>query len=101
MTTRPPVLRARFENEIVVDNFAGGGGASTGIEAAGRSQSRNIRDFSDMTVEETRGFLDAMDRAQRRALFCSACSNPLGHARGGLCGACAAERRTASRRVLG
>jgi DNA (cytosine-5)-methyltransferase 1 len=32
--TRPPLIRARFENELVVDNFAGGGGASTGIEAA-------------------------------------------------------------------
>ncbi len=31
--TRPPLLRA-FEGEIIVDNFAGGGGASTGIEAA-------------------------------------------------------------------
>jgi DNA (cytosine-5)-methyltransferase 1 len=30
---RPPVLRA-FGGELVVDNFAGGGGASTGIEAA-------------------------------------------------------------------
>lgn len=35
MTTRPPVLRL---HELVVDNFAGGGGASTGIEwALGRS----------------------------------------------------------------
>ncbi len=32
--TRPPALRASFEGELVVDNFAGGGGASTGIEAA-------------------------------------------------------------------
>ncbi len=36
---RPPILRAGFEyglwpGEITVDNFAGGGGASTGIEAA-------------------------------------------------------------------
>lgn len=31
---RPPVLRARFDEELVVDSFAGGGGASTGIEAA-------------------------------------------------------------------
>lgn len=35
---RPPAIRitheARFQNELVVDNFAGGGGASTGIEAA-------------------------------------------------------------------
>ena len=31
---RPPVLRASFEGELVVDSFAGGGGASTGIEAA-------------------------------------------------------------------
>lgn len=31
---RPPVIRASFESEIHVDNFAGGGGASTGIEAA-------------------------------------------------------------------
>jgi DNA (cytosine-5)-methyltransferase 1 len=31
---RPPIIRARFEGELVVDNFAGGGGASTGIEAA-------------------------------------------------------------------
>jgi DNA (cytosine-5)-methyltransferase 1 len=30
---RPPVFRA-FSGELVVDNFAGGGGASTGIEAA-------------------------------------------------------------------
>jgi len=35
--TRPPVLRIH-EDEIVVDNFAGGGGASVGIEwAIGRS----------------------------------------------------------------
>lgn len=32
---RPPLLRATLEpDELVVDNFAGGGGASTGIEAA-------------------------------------------------------------------
>lgn len=36
MTTRVPVLRAfgLEAGELVVDNFAGGGGASTGIEAA-------------------------------------------------------------------
>lgn len=32
--TRPPRVRARFAGELVVDNFAGGGGASCGIEAA-------------------------------------------------------------------
>jgi site-specific DNA-cytosine methylase len=37
--SRPPSIRATFEaalrpNEIAIDNFAGGGGASTGIEAA-------------------------------------------------------------------
>jgi DNA (cytosine-5)-methyltransferase 1 len=35
--TRPPVIRASFDafpGELVVDCFAGGGGASTGIEAA-------------------------------------------------------------------
>lgn len=32
--TRPPTIRAAFDGELVVDNFAGGGGASTGIEAA-------------------------------------------------------------------
>lgn len=35
---RPPILRASFEplfpDEIIADSFAGGGGASTGIEAA-------------------------------------------------------------------
>ena len=35
---RPPVIRASFEtlfaDEMIVDSFAGGGGASTGIEAA-------------------------------------------------------------------
>jgi DNA (cytosine-5)-methyltransferase 1 len=34
---RPPLVRASFDllpGELVVDNFAGGGGASTGIEAA-------------------------------------------------------------------
>lgn len=33
---RPPVLRASFDvaNELVVDSFAGGGGASTGLEQA-------------------------------------------------------------------
>ena len=31
---RPPIFRAAFDGELVVDNFAGGGGASTGIEAA-------------------------------------------------------------------
>lgn len=37
MTGRPPILRASFDG-LVVDSFAGGGGASTGIEAAlGRS----------------------------------------------------------------
>lgn len=36
--TRPPVIRALFGDEIIVDSFAGGGGASTGIEIAlGRS----------------------------------------------------------------
>lgn len=34
--TRPPIIRASYglPGELVVDNFAGGGGASTGIEAA-------------------------------------------------------------------
>lgn len=37
LMARPPVFRAKFEGEMVVDNFAGGGGASTGIaEAIGR-----------------------------------------------------------------
>jgi DNA (cytosine-5)-methyltransferase 1 len=36
---RAPIIRATFEaaidpNELVIDNFAGGGGASTGVEAA-------------------------------------------------------------------
>jgi DNA (cytosine-5)-methyltransferase 1 len=31
---RPPIVRASFDSEIIVDSFAGGGGASTGIEAA-------------------------------------------------------------------
>lgn len=33
---RPPIVRASFglHGELVVDNFAGGGGASTGIDAA-------------------------------------------------------------------
>ena len=31
---RPPLLRTFAPGELVVDNFAGGGGASTGIEAA-------------------------------------------------------------------
>jgi len=31
---RPPIIRAAFEGELIVDNFAGGGGASTGIETA-------------------------------------------------------------------
>jgi DNA (cytosine-5)-methyltransferase 1 len=31
---RPPAIRAAFEGDLVVDNFAGGGGASSGIEAA-------------------------------------------------------------------
>jgi DNA (cytosine-5)-methyltransferase 1 len=31
---RPPLLRTFSPGELVVDNFAGGGGASTGIEAA-------------------------------------------------------------------
>jgi len=35
---RPPQLRLSLDNEIIVDNFAGGGGASMGIEQAiGRS----------------------------------------------------------------
>lgn len=35
--TRPPAIRL-YENEVVIDEFAGGGGASTGIEwAIGRS----------------------------------------------------------------
>lgn len=35
---RPPTIRARFDRELIVDSFAGGGGASTGIELAlGRS----------------------------------------------------------------
>jgi DNA (cytosine-5)-methyltransferase 1 len=29
---RPPLLRASFDGELVIDGFAGGGGASTGIE---------------------------------------------------------------------
>ena len=36
MSERPPVLRANYAlaGELVIDNFAGGGGASTGIEEA-------------------------------------------------------------------
>lgn len=36
MSSRPPEVRASFalEGELVIDNFAGGGGASTGIESA-------------------------------------------------------------------
>ncbi len=35
---RPPIIRAFSDDELVVDNFAGGGGASTGMELAlGRS----------------------------------------------------------------
>jgi DNA (cytosine-5)-methyltransferase 1 len=39
LAPRPPILRLHLdEHELVVDNFAGGGGASTGIElATGRS----------------------------------------------------------------
>ena len=37
-STRPPVLRVHLGDEVVADNFAGGGGASSGIELAiGRS----------------------------------------------------------------
>jgi len=32
--SRAPVFRAAFEGELIVDSFAGGGGASCGIEAA-------------------------------------------------------------------
>jgi len=36
--TRPPVIRAFLGDEVIADNFAGGGGASLGIELAlGRS----------------------------------------------------------------
>lgn len=36
--TRPPVIRAFLGDEVIADNFAGGGGVSTGIEMAlGRS----------------------------------------------------------------
>ena len=36
--TRPPVVRAYLGDEVIADNFAGGGGVSTGIELAlGRS----------------------------------------------------------------
>jgi len=36
--TRPPIIRAFLGDELIVDSFAGGGGASTGIEMAlGRS----------------------------------------------------------------
>lgn len=31
---RPPQIRLALENELIVDNFAGGGGASMGIEQA-------------------------------------------------------------------
>lgn len=31
---RAPIIRAAFEGELVVDTFAGGGGASSGIEDA-------------------------------------------------------------------
>jgi DNA (cytosine-5)-methyltransferase 1 len=31
---RPPIFRANFEGELVVDSFCGGGGVSTGIESA-------------------------------------------------------------------
>lgn len=38
LKTRHPIIRAYLGNEVVVDSFAGGGGASTGIELAlGRS----------------------------------------------------------------
>lgn len=31
---RNPIIRAQFEGELVIDNFAGGGGTSTGVEQA-------------------------------------------------------------------
>lgn len=38
MIARPPIVRAFLGDELIVDSFAGGGGASTGIELAlGRS----------------------------------------------------------------
>lgn len=38
LKTRPPIIRAFLDNEIVADNFAGGGGASSGLaRALGRS----------------------------------------------------------------
>jgi DNA (cytosine-5)-methyltransferase 1 len=37
-TKRPPAVRMLFEPELIIDGFAGGGGASTGLEMAlGRS----------------------------------------------------------------
>jgi DNA (cytosine-5)-methyltransferase 1 len=37
-TKRPPAVRLLFEPELIIDGFAGGGGASTGLEMAlGRS----------------------------------------------------------------
>ena len=32
MTSRPPEIRASLDNELIIDNFAGGGGASLGTE---------------------------------------------------------------------
>lgn len=52
---RPPAVRLLFEQELVIDGFAGGGGASTGIEMAlGRSPDIAINhDREALALHET------------------------------------------------
>lgn len=69
---RPPVLRASFDDEINVDLFAGGGGASVGIEAADRIRFRShVRVAAGDSCWEWQGYrLKRPSGALSYGLFC-------------------------------
>ena len=51
---RPPILRAWDRGGLIVDNFAGGGGASTGLEAAwGRAPDIAVNHDADAIAMHT------------------------------------------------
>lgn len=72
--TRPPIIRAYLGDEIIADSFAGGGGASTGIEIAlGRSPDIAINHSPEAIAmhaanhPDTRHFIESVWEVDPRA----------------------------------
>ena len=57
LVRRPPVIRLYGDHELIIDSFAGGGGASTGIElATGRSPDIGMRMLQPRELYRAQGF---------------------------------------------